>query len=448
MVVVMHMKYRLFLLLMVVLFNIPCRAQSRKEDVATQPQPQNEQANPLIHETYLPLSEGKADLGEILGEILDWLGIHSQLVRNRCAKMMIPVTGAVGQIKLHTLGQITHGVVVFTATDDELVMRVDRSVMRKENKIIRSKLRENMEKWFPDLAKQAYDQYGLWSVRPNGMLGRLPNQFQMDHVVILVHGLDEPGDIWDELAPDLTKAGHTPLIFLYPNDQPIVDSAKLLTQELNLLPAKNIKVISIVAHSMGGLVSREVLTNPTLIGYPQVQRLITVGTPHHGSNLAHFQFVGELRDQVVRMFSGNGVLFGSVFDGAGEAKIDLLPQSSFLKTLNARPLPKDVKMTSIIGIASPVKIEAIRDLESKFSELLNADGKEKAAAVRLSLEQLVQGLGDGCVSMDSAHLQGVLDEVVLKANHRTLLRTVPLVSHGKPPAIDVIVARLSEKNDD
>ena len=428
--------------------NIPCWAQSNQGSAAPQPQSQNEQVNPLIHQTHLALSDGKADLGEILGEILDWLGIHSQLVRNRCAKMMIPVTGPVGQVKLHTLGQITHGVVVFTVTNDELVMRVDRSVMRKENKIIRSKLRENMEKWFPELAKIAYEQYGLWSVRPNKMLGHLPNQFQMNHVVILVHGLDEPGDIWDELIPELIAANQTPLVFLYPNDQAVVKSAELLAKELGSLPAKNIKAVSIIAHSMGGLVSREVLTNPAMTGYPKVQRLITVGTPHHGSNLAHFQFVGELRDQVVRMFSGNGVLFGSVFDGAGEAKIDLLPESTFLKTLNARPLPDNVKMTSIIGIASPVTIDAIRDFETKFSEQLNVEGKEQVSQIRQTLEDLVEGLGDGCVPVNSAHLQGVTDEVILEANHRTLLRTVPLISHGKPPAIDVIVDRLAENSDD
>jgi pimeloyl-ACP methyl ester carboxylesterase len=274
-------------------------------------------------------------------------------------------------------------------------------------------------------------------------MAELPHAFQMHHVVVLVHGLDEPGDIWDELITALQQAGHTPLVFVYPNDQPIVDSAKLLTEQLSRLPATGVTSISLVAHSMGGLVSREMITNPQMKGYPTVTRLITVGTPHHGSELAHFQFVGELREQVVRLFSGNGILFGSVFDGAGEAKVDLLPGSTFLTTLNARPMPDGIAMTSIIGIASPVQELKIQAFEKQFATQLNEQGMQRAQSVSKALEQLVAGIGDGCVSLASAHLEGVTDEVTVHANHRTMLRTVPLISHGTPPAIPVILDRLA-----
>ncbi|MBL4699975.1 MAG: hypothetical protein JKX85_01840 [Phycisphaeraceae bacterium] len=408
---------------------------------------ESQTASPLVHEVRLSLSSGDVDLGPLLGQLLDWLGVNSQRVRQRCANVLIPVTGTVGEIKLEVLGALTHGAVTFTVSDDELVMRLDRLAMREQNKAIRLLIKEKMAGWFPDLAQQAYGQYGLWSVRPGGILAGLPHTFQMDHVVVLVHGLDEPGDIWDELIVSLKQAGHTPLVFVYPNDQLIVDSATLLTEQLTRLSSAGIKSVSLVAHSMGGLVSREMLTNEQMQGYPKVRRLITVGTPHHGSTLAHFQFVGELREQIVKMFSGNGVLFGSMFDGLGEAKIDLLPGSVFLTTLNARPLPKDVAMTSIIGIASPVKISSIRAFEKKFASELTAQGQHQVSQVRKGLEQLVAGVGDGCVSLSSAHLQGVLDEVVVEANHRTMLRTVPLISHGQPPAIAVILKRLSSDLD-
>src|SRR5690606_22566445 len=49
-----------------------------------------------------------------------------------------------------------------------------------------------------------------------------------DRVVLLVHGLDEPGDIWDDLTPALHEAGHTVVRFNYPNDQDPALSADAL----------------------------------------------------------------------------------------------------------------------------------------------------------------------------------------------------------------------------
>ncbi|HAI12977.1 MAG TPA: hypothetical protein DCM28_14820 [Phycisphaerales bacterium] len=400
--------------------------------------------DPLISEARLALTSGNVDLGQLLGQLLDWLGIQSQMVRRRCADMKIPVTGAIGELKLETLGELTRGVVTFKVDDDQLVLRVNNAELRRQDKTIRSSFREKMAQWFPDLASQAYDQYGLWSLRPQGVLAPLPKSFQMDRVVVLVHGLDEPGDIWDELIVELQQAGHTPLVFVYPNDQPITDSAKLFTQHLVKLSATGMTSISIVAHSMGGLVSREMLSDPKMTGYPKVQRLITVGTPHHGSDLAHFQFVGEMRDQAVRLFSGNGVLFGAVFDGAGEAKIDLLPGSDFLTTLNARPLPEDVTMTCIIGNASPIETDKIRDFEKKCADFFNNNDSE-IHQFSDAVQKLSTGIGDGCVSMESAHLEGLSDEVILQANHRSLLRTIPVLSNGKPPAIAIVLDRLSDQ---
>lgn len=401
--------------------------------------------NPLINEVHLTLSSGNVDLGQLLGQLLDWLDVQSQLVRRRCANMQIPVTGPLGELKLKTLGELTQGVVTFEATDDVLVMRVDRLALRQQNKAIRTGFREKMIAWFPDLANQAYDQFGLWSVRPEGVLAPLPRSFQMQHVVVLVHGLDEPGDIWDELIPALQHAGHTPLVFVYPNDQPIIESAKLLTEHLSKLPATGITSISLIAHSMGGLVSREMLSNEALKGYPKVDRLITVGTPHHGSELARFEIVGEMREHVIRIFSGNGVLFGGVFDGAGEAKIDLLPDSEFLTTLNKRPLPEGVAFTSIIGIASPIEMDKVSAFEQQCAKLFNKPSDPQNQQLTAAVSKLVNGIGDGCVSVESAHLDGVTDEVILQANHRTMLRTIPVISHGKPPAIPVILDRLNSQ---
>jgi esterase/lipase superfamily enzyme len=47
----------------------------------------------------------------------------------------------------------------------------------------------------------------------------------------------------------------------YPNDQPIAESARFFFEALRGLKGSGVERISIVAHSMGGLVSLEMLTS-------------------------------------------------------------------------------------------------------------------------------------------------------------------------------------------
>ena len=120
---------------------------------------------------------------------------------------------------------------------------------------------------------------------------------------MLIHGLDDPGAVWQNLAPALVKDGYNVWLMHYPNDQPIVDSAYLFFMKLHGLKESGVNRLCIVAHSMGGLVSREMLTSPA-IGYktsvekgqvPEVINLIMIGTPNHGSQLARFRIVTEMR---------------------------------------------------------------------------------------------------------------------------------------------------------
>ena len=47
-----------------------------------------------------------------------------------------------------------------------------------------------------------------------------------------LHGLDDPGMVWMNLAPALHAAGHGVSVLNYPNDQPVRDSARLIADEL------------------------------------------------------------------------------------------------------------------------------------------------------------------------------------------------------------------------
>jgi pimeloyl-ACP methyl ester carboxylesterase len=92
--------------------------------------------------------------------------------------------------------------------------------------------------------------------------------------------------------------------------------------------------IDLVTHSMGGLVARVYLQ--MLGGARRVDRLVTLGTPHHGSHAASF-----IPSNLVRQ---------------------LLPGSSFLRHLNALPAPAGVRALSVVAgrdlLVQPVESSA------------------------------------------------------------------------------------------
>ena len=137
------------------------------------------------------------------------------------------------------------------------------SIFREEEKELRRKLRQTVKETFPQQADEFSKTIGLF------YYGAEP----VDPVrksVVLIHGLDDPGRVWQNLAPALTKEKITVWLMEYPNDQPIVESARLFFEEIKQLPGVGIERVSIVGHSMGGLVSRAMLTNPA-------NKFLTVG---------------------------------------------------------------------------------------------------------------------------------------------------------------------------
>ena len=320
---------------------------------------------------------------------------------------------------------------------------------REEEKKLRSDLRQAVEKKFPEEAAEVAESFGLrrFEVKPDPTFPIHPS----GQAVVLVHGLDEPGNIWMNLAPQLHARGFDVWIMRYPNDQPVVDSASLLFDHLKLLPLAGVQQVALVAHSMGGLVSREMLTSPTL-GYqqrvsyaelPQVVALVMVGTPNHGSELARFRILTEVRDQLLLLVKGKANWLGSILDGAGEAKIDLLPDSEFLTTLNARPHAQGVKMLVIAGIASPWSDQQIDGFIATLHDRRPAASEETLASLKRSLTSLTHNLGDGLVTVGSARLEGVEHHTV-RGNHSSMIRNLTKGSERVPPSVPIIIDFLEQ----
>ena len=288
----------------------------------------------------------------------------------------------------------------------------------QQERQLRVELQEQLQERFPAAMAPPADRYGIFQQTIDGRDGGTDGSSQRRALrVLLVHGLDEPGDIWADLQPALAVAGFDSWEFRYPNDQAIDRSADLLASSWSQLPGDLPLVL--IGHSMGGLVIRDFVSrwrHPVTGSAPQpgfegaaVRGVILAGTPNQGSDWARLRVLLELRDQwAAGRESGFSPLAG-LRDGTGAAKIDLQPGSAFLSALNARPWPQSIQIRIIGGV----------------------------------LMASAPTLGDGVVTPDSLMLDGAPPPIMVAASHRGMLARF-FATDDEPPAIPVIMSLLDE----
>lgn len=278
-------------------------------------------------------------------------------------------------------------------------------------------------------------------------------------IVLLVHGLDEPGDIWNDLAPVIAEAGHSVARFEYPNDQPVRDSAAMLLAALRDARAAGVERVTFIGHSMGGLVTFDALTRAD--GYagdisgaerlPAIERLITVGTPWAGSPWSDMRAAAEVRDQVQRWLAQESWDIRPILnyrrDGTGQAAGDLREGSELITDLQGRPTPEGLALTVLAGRIAPTHPSDLAWIEESqaLREIL---GREAARSLVEDLSAAGGRLGDGVVPLGSALSRECPDTLVFEANHRGMIRRNPLdfatgTGPDGPPGIVAILERLS-----
>ncbi len=150
--------------------------------------------------------------------------------------------------------------------------------------------------------------------------------------VVLVHGFLETGGNFNMLRKRLQKSGFECLVpRMLPSDGRggLEALAEGLKRDIDAAfgPAQT---ISIVAFSMGGLVSRHYLQH--LDGAPRCKKLITISSPHHGTQAAMF-YPTKGAEQ---MRPGSGFLAGL---GESESKLGNMPVVSYRTPMDLIILP-------------------------------------------------------------------------------------------------------------
>ncbi|MEX2185243.1 MAG: alpha/beta fold hydrolase [Pirellulales bacterium] len=278
---------------------------------------------------------------------------------------------------------------------------------------------------------------GLYMLEPY-QPGKIP--------VVMVHGLWSSPLTWMQMFNDLRslpeiRDRYQFWFYLYPSGQPFWISAAQFREELALMrqnidprleePALGQMVL--VGHSMGGLVSKlQTLTSADdywkivsdrpfsdvkgppeakeavervvyFQANPSVRRVITLGTPHRGSNFASgpTRWLASWFIKLPEMITGtsrelrrdNPGLFRDTTMIDISTSIDSLsPDSPILPVMLATPTPPWVKYHNVVGVVET------NDWKSRLA------GK-------------IAGRGDGVVAYESAHLDNVASEIVVPADH-------------------------------
>lgn len=187
-------------------------------------------------------------------------------------------------------------------------------------------------RWGKNWSRECFANLVALNLYPLGLLEPKQSPYPHPHFaenslpILLVHGIVHNHSAFRRLQKKFYQLGWHNIFTM--NYRTATGSIHRMAGDLalrvdHILQTTGAPQIDIVAHSLGGLVSREFLSTGT--GRGKIRRLVTLGTPHQGTPLSKF----------LRWFPGSSL---------GE---DLQPGSYFLKNLIQTPLPKNAEIISL-----------------------------------------------------------------------------------------------------
>lgn len=218
-----------------------------------------------------------------------------------------------------------------------------------------------------------------------------------------------------------------------PTTKNIIGYANRLSDEIEILKRNTgAKKVDIVAHSMGGLISRWYIQK----GYRNdVRKFISIGSPHHGSDWAYLsiQFI------------------------TGKASTQMKPHSSFLKSLNGHDGCAATRGRGTDHINPNVQYSVIAGTKYITPAHKHLEIKLFGITIIDIIQPWLTSRGDSVVPVDSAKLDGVEhievnshgwpitahEELEDREDVRAMVREILL---DDPPAIQNTVQKSTEEN--
>lgn len=195
--------------------------------------------------------------------------------------------------------------------------------------------------------------------------------------VLLIHGIIRSSKSMAKFREPLEAAGYRVFPFDYPSTRVDLEaSADYLHQVIESL--EGIERLHIVAHSMGGIVTRTYWSKHR---DPRLSRLVLIGSPHNGAELADI------------MRGKANFVFKPIFGPAGQQLVT--DPEGFIAKL---PIP-DCEFAIVAGSHPPK-----------------------------GFNPLIPGDDDGVVSLHSTQLPGATDSLKVDTLHLNLLRSEAVVS--------------------
>lgn len=401
---------------------------------------------------YLPLERGRVDCGKLFDAVSDELHWVAGSITAFSRTFGVETDGHQYISQERVEGLVQQFPTVFSYADSPETNRPSLAVNVDELANVLGDQKSELRQWLSKLQKKPLAKLSKVDATWKS-IDRSPPR-----IVVVMAGLHGVESTADQVALELHQRSNLPMcVFRYPNDAPIGESAGLLVVQLQDFQLQYPKSkITLVTHSMGGLVSRAAIEmegasgneRSTVTARTGIDQLVQIFPPNAGSALAEYGPILEGAEQVYRIANrgrekGSRRLFSAIVDGFNEATSDLKPNSRFLTSLNQQSRNPNVRYSIIAGNDGPLRPAMTLLISGIWERVADSvdEPEEIDRRVRdvLTCAELQRGRGDGVVALESARLPGVDDFTILKMHH--LIWNEPESKEGKQ-LLDEVASRL------
>ena len=381
-------------------------------------------------EVRVPLIAGaQVDLATVIDSLAQATDIE---LSTRPVSVELPVNSRSRHLTIQYLTEALQPGVAVELTATETIFRIDPDPANERGA-------PTWKRRLDDLTTRAQaeaERRSRYGFRPRSSY--LPNASSRP-TVCLIHGLNSTGGVFKHLSPALEAAGYGVVSYDFPYNRDLDETSADFGRDWLRFRRDHNESSHwvIVSHSMGALLARSYIESAGVDEPVEIKALLMLAPPNHGSHLAQGQ---TLLQTIQTLQSVRGERrtdpLAYLGDGLGAAADDLSPGSAYLNALNAHPLRSGVIYRTIAGDSAYLNREARQQVETRLTMAGRFGGISRLLVGGLSgqLDEITDGLGDGCVSVASARLEGVTEFQILHANHLELIRAPLLFPEPGPIA--------------